>query len=250
MKNGLVLSGGGARGFAHLGVLQALDELEVRVDIIAGTSAGAVAGAFYSAGHKPVDTMRYIRSYKTYEWLHFLWRKPGFLNMQKIAAMLSKFLPDTFEGLNRPLIVTATDLLHGEARYFSEGPLLFPLCASACIPILFEPMPIDGSVFVDGGILNNFPLEPLEEKVTNIIGVHVNPIDKTLPEIHFKDVMDRSMHLALSQTLDKKKKMCSVFIEPMECSKTGILDLGNAEKLFEVGYKEAMLLKDELLKFR
>lgn len=250
MKNGLVLSGGGARGFAHLGVLQALDELEVRVDIIAGTSAGAVAGAFYSAGHKPVDTMRYIRSYKTYEWLHFLWRKPGFLNMQKIAAMLSKFLPDTFEGLNRPLVVAATDLLHGEARYFSEGPLLFPLCASACIPILFEPMPIDGSVFVDGGILNNFPIEPLEEKVTNIIGVHVNPIDRTLTEVHFKDVMDRSMHLALNQALDRKKRMCSVFIEPMECSKFGILDLGNAEQLLIAGYNAAMAQKEELIKLK
>jgi NTE family protein len=250
MKNGLVLSGGGARGFAHLGVLQALDELDIPVDMITGTSAGAIAGAFYSAGHTPKETMRLIRSYKTYEWMRFLWRKPGFLNMQKIGSMFAKHLPDTFEGLNRPLVITATDLLKGETRFFSEGPLIFPVCASACVPILFEPMSIDGSVYVDGGILNNFATEPLEGKVQHIIGVHVNPIDKNISKVHFSNVMDRSMHLALRHSLDEKKKKCTIFIEPEACSRFGIFDIEHAEQLFEAGYMAAMARKEDLIHFR
>lgn len=250
MKNGLVLSGGGARGFAHLGVLEALRDLEVPVHLISGTSAGAICGAFYAAGYRPEDTMRFIKSYKKYKWLRPLWRKPGFLNMRVIASIFSNYLPEHFEDLKIPLTVASTDLIEGTVRYFDSGKLVECVCASACIPILFEPWEIAGSVFVDGGVLNNFPIEPLEGKADHIIGVHVNPIEKSIPEVHFSDVMDRSMHLALRHELDEKKKRCTIFIEPPECAHSGILAIENAEKLFEAGYIAAMKQKDALIQLR
>jgi len=247
MKNGLILSGGGARGFAHLGVLQALDELDVHVDIISGASAGAVAGAFYFSGHKPGETLKFIRSYKFYQWARFLWRKPGILNMEKIGKLFANYLPDTFEKLDRPLIIATTDILKGELRYFNSGKLIPAVCASACIPMMFEPIKIDGSEYIDGGILNNFPIEPLFGKVENLIGVHVNPINRVESRVSFKNIMDRSMHLALDKAVREKEILCKVFIEPKGCGDFGMLELGSADKIFKVGYDAAMEQKDQLL---
>ncbi|MBI3510124.1 MAG: patatin-like phospholipase family protein [Bacteroidetes bacterium] len=250
MKTGLILSGGGARGFAHLGVLRALDELGVHVDAIAGTSAGALAGAFYFAGHTPTDTLRYIRSYKIYQWARILWRKPGILNMEKIGKMIAQYLPENFEGLNAPLTVCATDILNCKSVFFNSGPLIPALCSSACIPVLFEPVNFGSNQYVDGGIMDNFPVEALREKCDRIIGVHVNPLQKEFRNVHMKDVMDRSLHLALRHQVFSKREECDIFIEPEECSQFGMFDLSSAEKIVEIGYKAAMQQKEELLKLK
>ncbi len=250
MKNGLVLSGGGARGFAHLGVLQALDELDIHIDAMAGTSAGAMACAFYAAGHKPEETLKLIQSYRIYHWIRILWRKPGILNMRKIAEMFSENLPESFEKLKLPLTVTATDIVNGELRYFNSGELVPAICASSCIPIMFEPIKFGGTQFVDGGLLNNFPIEALLGKTENIIGVNVNPIGKTENQIHIKNIMDRSLHLALDKAIRDKEKSCTVFIEPKGCEDFGMLDLTNADKIFKIGYEATMEKKEELLKLK
>lgn len=250
MKNGLVLSGGGARGFAHLGVIEALCELEIPVHAVSGTSAGAICGAFFAAGYKAEETMRFISEYKAYKWLRLLWRKPGLLNMQTVASVFSRYLPDKFEDLRIPLTTTATDLIHGELCYFDKGPLVPAVCASACIPVLFDPWHINGSVFVDGGVLNNFPVEPLDKDDFRLIGVHVNPIDTNVKDLHFRDVMDRSMHLALRHTLPQKAERCAIYIEPPACAYTGIFDINDAGVLYEAGYLAAMDRREDLLKLK
>jgi NTE family protein len=250
MKIGLVLSGGGARGLAHLGVLQALDELGIRVDEIAGTSAGSVAGAYYFAGHSPEETMKYIGSFKLFNWAKLLWHRPGFLSIHKLGSLYSKRLPNTFEELDRPLTIVATDLFKGELHYFTEGPLVPAICASSCIPVLFEPIKIDGTIYVDGGVLNNFPIEPLLNTCDRIIGVHTNPMDTSICKIGMRDVLDRSMHLAINQKLNHKKDICDIFLEPATCMNVGMFNLGAAEKLFKGGYECAMEQKNELLKLK
>ena len=251
MRIGLVLSGGGARGLAHLGVLHALDELGVHVDEIAGTSAGSVAGAYYLAGHKPEETMKYIGSFKLFSWARLLWQKPGIMSIHKLGQLYSKRLPDSFEKLNKQLTIVATDLLKGELRYFTQGPLIPAICASSAIPVIFEPVRIDDKLYIDGGVLNNFPIEPLLNSCDRIIGVHTNPMDTTtLKKIGIRDVLDRSMHLAINQKLNHKKEICSVFLEPITCMNVGMFDLSAAEHLFKGGYDCAMEKKSELLKLR
>ncbi|HET6991222.1 MAG TPA: patatin-like phospholipase family protein [Bacteroidia bacterium] len=249
MKIGLVLSGGGARGFAHLGVLKALDELDIRVDAIAGTSAGAVAGAFYFARHKPEEAFRYISSYKIYHWARPIWRKPGFLNMEKIGELFSKYLPETFEELDRPLTVAATDVLKGESVFFNSGPLVPAVCSSACIPVLFQPINFAGSQLVDGGVLNNFPVEAMIGKSENIIGVHVNRI-KAVDNVSFKNMVDRNVMLILRKEIYQKKDKCTVFIEPPECGNYNMLDLASGEKIMKIGYDAAMAMKEQILKLK
>ncbi len=250
MKNSLVLSGGGARGFAHLGVLQAFEELEIPIDEIAGASAGAIVGAFYFAGHKPKEILKLISSYRIYHWARPIWRKPGFMHMDKIAELFSKYMPDTFEKLDRPLTVSVTDILQAATLFFNSGPLVPAVCASACLPVLFEPIKFAGSQMVDGGILNNFPTDPFIGKGTNIIGVHVNPVPGGLEHIHFKNMPDRTINLLLRREVLEKKDQCTVFIEPMECWKYNILDIGEGETIFKIGYDATMLMKDELLKLK
>lgn len=241
-----MLSGGGARGFAHLGVLQALDELGIRIDWMSGTSAGALVGAFYCAGEKPADTFEFIREHKVYEWLRFLWRKAGLLNMHKVEELLRERVPQTFEELKIPLTVCTTDILKGEPVFFHSGPLIPAVCASASIPVMFEPVRIGDALCVDGGLMNNLPIEPFEGKTNTIIAVHVNPLDRSLKEVHFKDVIDRSIHLAISRDAERKQDRCTIFIEPPECSRVHIFDISAAEMLFDAGYHATMAMKEKL----
>ncbi len=247
MKIGLTLSGGGARGFAHLGILQALDEMGIHVDAISGTSAGAVVGAFYFAGHKPKDILKLISSYKIYHWARPSWRKPGFLNMDKIGKLFSIYLPKTFEELDRPLIVAVTDILEGESLLINSGELVPVVCGSACLPILFNPIKFDGRELVDGGVLNNFPVEALEGKTQKIIGVNVNPIIRGLTHIPMKNMADRNVRLMLRREVEAKRSKCNVFIEPMEIGSYNMMDIGEGEKIFNIGYEAAMKMKVELL---
>ncbi|MGL1465725.1 patatin-like phospholipase family protein, partial [Vibrio parahaemolyticus] len=87
---------------------------------------------------------------------------------------------NTFEGLNMPLHVAATDILRGETVYFSSGELAKALMATSCVPVAFEPVKYQGMELFDGGILNNLPIEPLEFNCDALIGVHVNSIDTSL----------------------------------------------------------------------
>ena len=247
MKIGLVLSGGGARGFAHLGVLQALDELEIRVDAISGTSAGGVVGAFYFSGHKPAEILKLISSYKIYQWARPTWRKPGFLYMDRIAELFSKYLPKTFEELDRPLTVAVTDILQGESLFINSGELVPAICGSACIPVLFNPIKLNGRELVDGGVMNNFPVEPFENKVQHIIGVNVNTVIAGLKHVPMKSMADRNVVLMLQREVNDKKGKCKIFIEPMECGNYNMMDLGAGEKIFKIGYDARMAIKEDLL---
>jgi NTE family protein len=249
MKNSLVLSGGGARGFAHLGVLQALDELQIHIDEISGTSAGAVVGAFYFAGHKPDEILKIISSYSIYHWARPRWRKPGFLNMEKIGELFSNYLPKTFEELDRPLTVAVTDILKGESMLLNSGPLVPAVCASACIPVLFEPVNFAGTQLVDGGILNNFPVEAFKGKSTKIIGVHVNPVNP-VEHVHFKNMADRNVNLILRREVEDKKNVCTVFIEPKECGNYNMLDLPSAGKIMQIGYEATIAMKEQLVNLK
>lgn len=154
---GLVLSGGGARGFAHIGVLQALEARGVRVDAVTGTSMGAILGALY-AGGRSADEI--------YDLAHALsWRdvldlslQAGLLKGDKLQTFLAAHLPATFADLEVPLAVTTTDVETGEEHIVLEGPLADAVRASSSFPGAFEPVVIQGRTLADGGIVNNLPV--------------------------------------------------------------------------------------------
>lgn len=237
---GYVLSGGGARGIAHLGVLQALDEAGLKPTHIAGTSAGAVLGAFYSAGFSPLQILELVQSLSLFSFRSFKLGKAGFFSMRPMETVLKKHLKIAkLEELPIPLTVTATDVVRGEVRYFTEGDLPLILQASSCVPLVFKPIEYDGTFFLDGGILDNFPISTLRNKCDKVIGVFVNSISHEPRDIQMRDMLDRSFHLALSSTVESKSVLCDAYFCPPGMSRFGMFSMSQSVEIYEYAYAHA-----------
>lgn len=247
-KTGLVLSGGGPRGFAHFGVLKALAELGIKPDIVAGASAGAVAGSFHAAGYDAFEAFKLIRSYSVWRWAALFGRQPGILSFRRAQKLFGKYLPATFEELKTPLLIAATDIHAGETKVFSSGNLVEVMCASSAIPVLFKPVEINGRIYVDGGVLNNLPVDLIRSQCSKIIAVNVNPVPPTSGKLGRLQLVDKSIRLVIRRETEQKRALCDVFIEPPACAQVNLLELKSAELLFEDGYKSTMQMRGELLK--
>lgn len=244
---GYVLSGGGARGIAHLGVLRALEEHGIRPSAISGTSAGAIIGALYSAGYDAEQILEMAQRIRFFSIPNLLWRKSGLFSMKAFEKLYQEYFPhDDLAALPIPVYVAATDVLRGRTIYFSEGSLSLALMASSCIPLLYEPIAYDNTYLVDGGVLNNFPVEPLLGRCDRIVGVHVNSLSQKPEQLHFKDMLDRSFHFALSSAVVQKKGQCTLFIEPPDMSRFGMFDIRSAKKIMEVAYEYTLSLSPEI----
>lgn len=156
---GLVLSGGGARGFAHIGVLKVLEREGFRPDLVAGTSMGAIIGALYAAGHSPDTIHEFSRSLRWIDLIDPNTFGPGLLKGDKLGKALAEVLPETFEELGLPLAVTTTDIESGQQVILREGDLVTAVRASSCFPGAFEPIEHQGRMLFDGGVVNNLPVE-------------------------------------------------------------------------------------------
>ena len=247
---GIVLSGGGARGIAHLGILKALEELGIKPSIISGTSAGAIAGAFYAKGFEIEEILSIIKNGHFFNFSNLNIVKQGIFSMKGFEDIYKTYFKNnTFEDLKIPLFVAATDILKGEINYFNEGELSNALLASSCIPVLFQPVQYKGNHYVDGGVLNNFPIEPLLGNCHKIIGINVNSINKEEHQIHTKNVLDRSFHLALNSANNHKFSMCDLYIEPPKMSRFGLLDLDKIDSIYSYGYQYGLSLEKEIKDF-
>ncbi|KQS33384.1 patatin-like phospholipase family protein [Dyadobacter sp. Leaf189] len=237
MKIGLVLSGGGARGIAHLGVIQALQEHGIKPGIISATSSGAFVGAMIAYGFQPADILDKIIQTSFYPYLRPGFGASGLLQMKRIETVICQYIPEnTFESLQIPLVINATDIVSGEAVIFRNGELALPLLASCCIPGLFSPIQVNGRDLVDGGVLNNLPVEHIEGEADIIIGSHCNPFSlnkllKTTTEIIY-----RSLILAMHTKNRERFKKCDLLIEPPALNRFGIFDFRKAKALFDAGY--------------
>lgn len=240
MKIGLALSGGGARGLAHLGALKALEEYDIKPDMISGVSSGAIIGSLYASGICPDDILELILKSSLFRYVRPAWSKFGFLNIERFEKLYHQYLPaKTFEDLKIKLFISAADLNEGKTVYFSEGELIKPLLASSCLPVLFVPLTIGERQFVDGGILNNLPVEPLLGHNDFIIGVNANPTKKDFKVAGIKSMIERTFHLTLALNVKERIKYCDLFIEPQGISHFTIFDLSHAKDIFNIGYEHA-----------
>jgi len=235
---GLVLSGGGARGFAHLGLIQALNDIGIFPDVISGTSAGAIAGVLYADGYSPREILKIMNHGSRLDFMRPAMPREGLLQIGGIIKILqSKLRAKKFEELKVPLYVSATDINHGKAVYFSEGELINPVIASASIPVLFQPVVIDNICYVDGGVLDNLPLRPIEDKCRILIGSFVNPVGYMEKVSGLISIAERTFLLSMSKEVVEKSKKFDLFVAPLELVNYKILDPEKAEELFDVGYK-------------
>lgn len=243
---GVVLSGGGTRGFAHLGVLKALEESNIKPDIISSVSAGSVVGALYADGKTPEEILKVLTSKKLFTYLEITIPKTGLVKMSGFEKTLKKLLKaENFEDLSIPLKVFAVNMNTAKYTCFEKGPLAIAVKASSSIPIIFQPVEINDELFTDGGLINNFPVEALEGKCKRIIGVNVNPLGVKRNLDNLKIIAERTFQINIrSHTLDRKHK-CDLFIEPEGLDDYGLIDLSGANEVFDLGYKTAKKLIKE-----
>jgi len=237
---GLVLSGGAARGFAHLGVLQAMKEMDIRPSIISAVSAGSIVGALYADGYEPREVLELFHSKSFFKYAEFVFRKTGLMRADGLKDMLSKHLrTKNIEDLPMPFLVTVTNLRNGKCEYITKGPLVEAIMASSSIPVLFIPGKFKNQFYIDGGISDNFPVQPIKNQCKKIIGVHVNPVGVEERLNSLMKIAARAFHLSVASGLDVKKKHVNLFIEPQELRDYNLLDVAKGQELFDIGYQEA-----------
>jgi len=238
-RAGLVLSGGGARGFAHLGVLQALNEAGIYPDIISGTSAGALAGVLYCDGHSPREILKIMNRNSKLDYMRPTLPRDGILEISGINKLLESNLnAKKFENLKISLIVCATDLNNGKPVYFSKGDLITSVIASSSIPVMFKPVIINKIYYVDGGVLDNLPIKPVENKCNLLIGSFVNPVGYEATISGLITIAVRTFMLNQAKEAEEKRKKFDFLIAPSELTKFGILEVEKAGAIFDMGYKK------------
>lgn len=233
------MSGGGIRGIAHLGVVKALYEEGISFSKISGTSAGAIVGAFLANGYHPDYILHTFKVTNLFRYIKPTIKGFGLLSLQNTNILYQQFLPKTFEELKTPLVVAATDIGNARIAYFSSGELIKPIQASSCIPAVFKPIEIDGKVYVDGGLLDNFPVEVIMDDCDFIIGSCCNHLEKIDAVSGIKLIIERSVIISLNARTDSKKSLCNVIIEPKGLGGTSLFHVKRTDQIFEMGYLAA-----------
>ncbi|MDR2498420.1 MAG: patatin-like phospholipase family protein, partial [Tannerellaceae bacterium] len=248
---GLALSGGGAKGFAHIGALKLLEECRLMPDIIAGTSAGAVAGVFFADGYEASAIQKIFTGREFSEFARLKLPKDGLLDNDRFRKFLQRHLrAKEFEELRIPLVVVATDLDNGRSHAFSSGPIVDAVLASCSIPIVFSPVEINGVHYVDGGLFRNFPVSTIREECEWVIGVNVSPLIPHKYKQTIAGIAERSYHyLFRSNTIEDRRK-CDVLIETEDVGGYKTFDLDNVGVIAGIGYDAAVRAFQKVIRER
>lgn len=238
---GVALSGGGARGFAHVGALKALEEAGMKPDVIAGVSAGAVAAVMYAAG-VPLDEM--LSLFTSTKFTDFarpsLIHGDGMFSLMRFKQFIEEATGiDRLENLRIPTYVGVTDLDYGEPAEFHEGPLGERVVASCSIPIVFSPVEIDGIHYVDGGVLRNLPAWIIREKCETLIGINVSPLRTFEYRKSFLDIGMRTYNLMAKANQQQDMDICDHVIITPELIHYQVFNLKDIHKAYLSGYAAA-----------
>jgi NTE family protein len=236
-KIGIALSGGGVKGFAHLGVLKALEEKGIEADVLAGVSAGAIVGSFIAAGKKPAEVMKLINESDFFDFAKLSLPNRGIFTLDNMTENLEKSLGiKSFEELKIPFYVGAANLEKARMEYFSEGDLIKIIQASSSIPVLFSPVEINGDLYVDGGLFENLPVNPLLDKCDILIAVNVMAVNLNEKLDSITDIAVRTFQLKTIVNAEELKAKADIFIEPTGVEKYNILNTKYSQELYDLGY--------------
>lgn len=239
-KLGMALSGGGARGIAHIGVLQALREAGIVPEVLSGTSAGSIVGALHAAGHTPDDMLDFVKD--TSIWRIFTVNLPydGLTKLTYLKKRLTECIAeDSFEALNHPLYITVANLNQGTLRTIHSGCLFDAVVASSSIPLVFKPVEMDGELYVDGGLLDNLPVEPILPQADIVVGVNVMP---TLP-VKNKNIQTvfgiatRCFEMSIYANSRTNLEHCHLVITPEKLQQYNIFQFNKYEAIYNIGYE-------------
>lgn len=246
---GLALSGGGAKGFAHIGVFKALEEKGLIPDIIAGTSVGALMGALFADGYEAEEIKSLFTGREFSEFAQIQLPKSGLFDSTRFRVFLKKHLrARTFEELKIPLTVVATDLDHGVSHLFTSGSIVDAVTASCSIPIIFSPVVIEGVHYVDGGLFRNFPVSTIRNDCEYLVGVNVSPLIPQKYKQTIYHIAERSYHYMFRANTVEDRELCDILIETEEFGQYKTFDFENVEQIARIGYERASLALNSITK--
>ncbi|GAB4376784.1 MAG: BamA/TamA family outer membrane protein [Calditrichia bacterium] len=284
LKIAVVLSGGGARGLAHIGVLKALEKHQIPIDLIVGTSIGSLVGGFYAAGYSPEGLQRIL---KTIDWenifseevyrTNLFWSQKSEPRRHVLELRFDKGIPyipssltqgqkifdliyssllkanfqaaNNFDNLRIPFRAVATDLVSGKKVVLKNGNLAEAISASLTYPLIFAPVEWDGMLLVDGGIRDNLPVDVAVEAGANL----TLAVDVTSP-LHASEDLQSPLKLAdqvttimMREPTLESRKMADVLIEP-EVGTHGATDFSQIDSLIKIGYNATIQMMDSIKK--
>lgn len=236
-------------GFAHIGVLQALEDHGIRPEVVAGTSMGALVGAMYANGMTPQDIFEMVKTEQLNRLASFTdisLRNPrqllGVSSQDKLHDILLQYLPhNSFDSLKMPFYLCAANLSDEcEVIRHSGGQLVEYLQGSSCIPGFFAPTTIDGKYYVDGGVYNNLPAQPIRKLCNILIACDVNAAEHRKPVKTMGDVMARSLSLLIYENTREGRDLCDYVINiPVNHSYT-TTDFSKFYNIYQIGYRTGL----------
>ncbi|WP_075981035.1 patatin-like phospholipase family protein [Bacillus massilinigeriensis] len=215
-KIGLALGSGGARGFAHLGVIKVLVEERIPIDLISGSSMGAMIGCFYAAGLDIERLYKLSKVFKRKYFLDFTVPKMGFIAGKRVKEFIRMFTHGkTLEQLDIPVSVIATDLLSGEKVVFNQGSISDAVRASIAIPGIFVPEKHNGRLLVDGGVVDRVPVSVVKEMGADIvIAVDVAHVKTNTEITSIFDVIMQSIDIMQMELVTNREIASDIMIRP------------------------------------
>lgn len=236
---GCALSGGAARGFFHLGVLNYLEEVEATPGIAAGTSIGALVGAFLANGYSAKETHQLFSNKRLLDFLRPQIPGKGIFQASGLEKLLQEHLPANFEDLHLPLYVTTTEVETGLERCWRTGPLVPAVLGSCSIPLLMEPVLLNGYHQADGGILNNLPAQIIHTKCRFLMGIDLMPFTPNQELASGWTYLEQLLALQLHHHSKTASSLCDLLITHPNLQQYRLLDTSKADELFNLGYSTA-----------
>jgi NTE family protein len=282
-KIALVLSGGGARGFAHIPVIEAIERVGIPIDMVLGTSMGSLVGGLYAAGYSPGDMRRLITAYDMVDMFAISALPPlkteplplrrdrdnlfvlgfdsgglgvasGIVGDQRILHMLNDSLSRVagvahFDDLAIPFRCIGTDLATGERVIFSEGSLVTAIRSSISIPLVFTPYPVEDRLLVDGGLVDNMPVGLARELGADIvIAVDVNTVDYDVSNEELESltaILAQLIVILTKNTVVNQSESADILITP-KLEKHGVLSFNNVDEIIAAGEASAAEHTEEI----
>lgn len=251
VKLGLALGGGGCRGIGHIGALKAFEELGIKFDYIAGTSAGSIVGSLYALGKTPDEMITIAKSLKKKDIASGLipFIKPA--KSEKLEEMLNKLYGDikVFSEMKTPFIAVCTDIKTGKEVDFDYGNVAKVVSGSCAVPGVFTPVVHEDMHLVDGGVRNNVPVDVVKKMGANVVfAIDVNHLRGTgTDSLSTISVLSSMIGIMMQSKVDQTLAQADLIFEP-SLETFSPLKLEGIDEMIQIGYDTVMANKEKIIK--
>lgn len=250
MKVGLVLSGGGAKGAFHLGVLTFLEEQKIEVDAYSGTSIGSIIAASHASGVSAYEQLQIFKSRELKKVIKFNYFKKGLMRIDHENKIIKDLLPyENLEELKKPVYVNAYDLKKKQMHYFNKGNIITLCLASSALVPIFKPIIYKKMSLIDGGLFDNIAVKPFLNKDYKILALDALPrknnlVKNKLNPIKFlKKIIFKSLHKNITFSI----KHSDYYLTSLALREFKLLSFKDLDACYNIGYKEAQVQLKEFL---